>query len=109
RRSSDLVQGIEATTIRVEVNVSSGTKYFIVGIADNVVRENLQRIEASIAYIGYKMPRQKIVVNLSPADIPKEGSAYDLSIAVGILAASDQISLDAFSDFMILGELSLDG
>lgn len=103
------VQGIEATTIRVEVNVSSGTKYFIVGLPDNAVRESLQRIEAAIAYIGYKMPRQKIVVNLSPADIPKEGSAYDLSIAVGILAASDQISLDAFSDFMILGELSLDG
>src|SRR5699024_10130182 len=103
------VQGIEATTIRVEVNVSSGTKYFIVGLPDNAVRESLQRIEAAIAYIGYKMPRQKIVVNLSPADIPKEGSAYDLSIAVGILAASDQISLDALSDFMLLGELSLDG
>lgn len=103
------VQGIEATTIRVEVNISAGTKYFIVGLPDNAVRESLQRIEAAVSQAGFRMPRQKIVVNLSPADIPKVGSSYDLSIAIGILCASGQLALGSFADFMILGELSLDG
>lgn len=103
------VQGIEATTIRVEVNVSAGTKYFIVGLPDNAVRESLQRIEAAVSQVGFRMPRQKIVVNLSPADIPKVGSSYDLSIAIGILCASGQLLLGSFADFMLLGELSLDG
>lgn len=86
------VYGIEATTITVEVNVSTGTKYYIVGLPDNAVKESLQRIESAIMSIGYRMPRQKVVVNLAPADIRKEGSSYDLSIAIGILAASNQIN-----------------
>lgn len=89
------VYGIEATTITVEVNITTGTKYYIVGLPDNAVKESLQRIESAIMAIGYRMPRQKIVINLAPADIRKEGSAYDLSMAIGILAASGQLISDS--------------
>lgn len=106
---SSAVYGIEASTITVEVNVSTGTKYYIVGLPDNAIKESLQRIESAILSIGCRMPRQKIVVNLAPADIRKEGSAYDLAIAIGILAGSAQILEDKLSDYIILGELSLDG
>lgn len=103
------VYGIEATTITVEVNITTGTKYYIVGLPDNAVKESLQRIESAIMAIGLRMPRQKIVINLAPADIRKEGSAYDLSMAIGILAASNQIKNDNLESYVILGELSLDG
>ncbi|WP_164110920.1 MULTISPECIES: YifB family Mg chelatase-like AAA ATPase [Sphingobacterium] len=106
---SSAVYGIEASTITVEVNVSTGTKYYIVGLPDNAIKESLQRIESAILSIGYRMPRQKIVVNLAPADIRKEGSAYDLAIAIGILAGSAQILDDRLTNYIILGELSLDG
>lgn len=106
---SSAVYGIEATTITVEVNVSTGTRYYIVGLPDNAIKESLQRIESAILSIGYRMPRQKIVVNLAPADIRKEGSAYDLAIAIGILAGSSQILEGQLGDYIILGELSLDG
>jgi len=103
------VYGIEATSITVEVNITTGTKYQIVGLPDNTVKESLQRIESAIMAIGLRMPRQKIIINLAPADIRKEGSAYDLSMAIGILAASSQISKDSLEKYVILGELSLDG
>ena len=103
------VIGVDAMTITIEVHVGSGQKYFMVGLPDNAVKEGFQRIESSLKNCGYKMPRQKIVVNLAPADIRKEGSAYDLSIAAGILAASGQIDSDTMSDYVIMGELSLDG
>lgn len=103
------VYGIEATTITVEVNITTGTKYYIVGLPDNAVKESLQRIESAIMSNGFRMPRQKIVVNLAPADIRKEGSSYDLSMAVGILAASSQLSNKTLEEYIILGELSLDG
>ena len=106
---SSAVYGIESSVITVEVNVSTGTKYHIVGLPDNTVKESWQRIESAIASIGLRMPRQKIVVNLAPADIRKEGSAYDVSIAIGILAASGQIHSDMLDKYIILGELSLDG
>lgn len=106
---SSAVYGIEASIITVEVNVSTGTKYHIVGLPDNAVKESLQRIESAIMAIGLRMPRQKIVVNLAPADIRKEGSAYDVSIAVGILAGSGQIISEVLDRYIILGELSLDG
>jgi len=106
---SSAVYGIEATTITVEVNISTGTKYYIVGLPDNAVKESLQRIESAIGASGYKMPRQKIVVNLAPADIRKEGSSYDLAIATAILAASGQLTHDRMNHYVILGELSLDG
>lgn len=106
---SSAVYGIEASIITVEVNVSTGTKYHIVGLPDNAVKESWQRIESAITSIGLRMPRQKIVVNLAPANIRKEGSAYDVSIAVGILAGSGQIINDLLDRYIILGELSLDG
>jgi magnesium chelatase family protein len=83
--------------------------YHMVGLPDNAVREGFQRIESAIKNVGYKMPRQKIVINLAPADVRKEGSAYDLPIALGILAASGQIPADSFDQYIMLGELSLDG
>ena len=103
------VYGIEATTITTEVNISSGTKYHIVGLPDNAVKESMLRVEAAITTSGYRMPRQKIVVNLAPADIRKEGSSYDLAIAIGILAASGQVSVELLEKYVILGEVSLDG
>jgi magnesium chelatase family protein len=103
------VSGVNALTITIEVSVGSGNKYHIVGLPDNAVKESLKRIESAIQSSGFKMPRQKIVVNLSPADIRKEGTAYDLPIAIGILAASGQIPSEKVSDYMLAGELSLDG
>uniref|UniRef100_UPI0039835350 YifB family Mg chelatase-like AAA ATPase n=1 Tax=Daejeonella sp. TaxID=2805397 RepID=UPI0039835350 len=103
------VFGIEAITITMEVNMSGGTKYFIVGLPDNAVRESLFRIESALNNSGYKMPRRKIVVNLAPADIRKEGSSYDLPIAMGILAESSQITREKLKEFLIMGEVSLDG
>ena len=103
------IYGIDATTITVETNVDKGTGYYIVGLPDNAVRESSHRISAALQNIGYKNPRQKIIINMAPADIRKEGSAYDLTIAMGILAASKQIKADNISDYIIMGELSLDG
>lgn len=103
------VFGIESTTISIEVSITPGVHYFIVGLPDNAVKESMQRVESAILQSGYKMPRQKILVNLSPADIRKEGTSFDLAIAIGILAASEQIPKDALHDFILLGELGLDG
>ncbi|SMO60305.1 YifB family Mg chelatase-like AAA ATPase [Solitalea koreensis] len=104
------VYGVQAITITVEVNVSGGTKYFIVGLPDNAVKESYQRIEAALKNTEFHMPRMKIVVNMAPADIKKEGSAYDLTIATGILAASGQIvEPELVGKYIIMGELSLDG
>src|SRR4028119_1543140 len=86
------VYGVEAITITVEVNwMATGKDYTIVGLPDNAVKESLQRVESTIKTIGYTMPRTRIVVNLAPADIKKSGTAFDLPIALGILAASEQI------------------
>ncbi|MFM6976031.1 MAG: YifB family Mg chelatase-like AAA ATPase [Sphingobacteriaceae bacterium] len=106
---SSAVYGIEATGITIEVNISPGVKYYIVGLPDNAVKESLHRVESAIQSSGYRMPRQKIVVNLAPADIRKEGSAYDLAIAIGILAASGQLAEEQLNHYLIMGELSLDG
>ncbi len=103
------VHGINACTITVEVIVSTGLHYYIVGLPDNAVKESLRRIESAINSCQLHMPRQKIVVNLAPADIRKEGSSYDLSIAIGILASSGQITNIRLENYLILGELSLDG
>ncbi len=103
------VYGIEATTITIEVNISSGTRYYIVGLPDNAIKESFHRVESAIKTSGFHMPRQKIVVNLAPADIRKEGSSYDLGIAVGILAASNQLNPELLDQYLVLGELSLDG
>ncbi len=104
------VYGVEAITITVEVNVTEGLHTFIVGLADNAVKESIQRIESAIKSNGYYMPRTKVVVNLAPASIRKYGSAFDLPIAMGILAGSEQIpDPSLLKDYVIMGELGLDG
>ncbi|MGN6180154.1 MAG: YifB family Mg chelatase-like AAA ATPase [Mucilaginibacter sp.] len=103
------VYGIQAITITVEVNILAGTKYFIVGLPDNAVKESYFRIESALKNCGYRMPRQQVVVNMAPADIRKEGSAYDLTIATAILAASGQMEAEDLDKYLIMGELSLDG
>ena len=104
------VEGVNAITITIEVDILDGMKYFIVGLPDNAVKESLQRVESAIKNNGYKMPRTKLLVNLAPADIRKTGSAFDLPIAIGTLAASGQLTqIDALDKFIIMGELSLDG
>lgn len=104
------VYGVEAMTITIEVDIGgSSPHYFTVGLPDSAVREAIMRVESALTNSGFRMPRQKIVINLSPADIRKEGSAYDLPIAIGILAASSQINTDKIGSYLIMGELSLDG
>lgn len=103
------VYGIQAITITVEVNIAAGTKYFVVGLPDVAIKESYFRIESALKNCGYRMPRQQVVVNMAPADIKKEGSSYDLTIAVGVLAASGQIEAEELDKYLIMGELSLDG
>ncbi len=103
------VFGVEATTITVEVNVDSGIGYHLVGLPDNAIKESNFRIAAALQNNGYKIPGKKIIINMSPADLRKEGSAYDLTLAMGILTASKQIVAEDLEDFLIMGELSLDG
>ncbi len=104
------VYGVEAISITIEVNVSNGQNYFIVGLPDSAVKESLQRVESAIKTNNLYMPRTKLVINLAPADIKKSGSAFDLPIAIGVLGASEQIEApERLSDYVIMGELSLDG
>ena len=104
------VYGVDAITITVEVNVTEGLHTFVVGLADSAVKESIQRIESAVKSNGYHMPRTKIVVNLAPAGIRKYGSAFDLPIALAILAASEQLSCrELLKDYVIIGELGLDG
>ncbi len=104
------VYGVEAITITVEVNVLKGTKTFIVGLPDGAVKESIQRVESTIKSNGYYMPRTKLIISLAPADIKKSGSAFDLAIAMGTLAASDQLqNPKKLTDYIIMGELNLDG
>jgi magnesium chelatase family protein len=103
------VYGISATTVTVETNINPGVNFLLVGLPDSAVKESQQRIDAALKNNGYKIPGKSIVINMAPADIRKEGSAYDLTIAVGILAASEQIRSDKVADYIIMGELSLDG
>ena len=103
------VFGVEATTIAVEANVDSGIGYHLVGLPDIAVKESSFRIAAALKNVGRNFPGKKITVNMAPADLRKEGSAYDLTFAMGILIASAQIRADSISDFVIMGELSLDG
>lgn len=103
------VFGVEATTITVEVNIDKGIGYHLVGLPDNAIKESSYRIAAALKNNGYKLPGKKITINMAPADLHKEGSAYDLTFALGILTASDQIKAKNISDYLIMGELSLDG
>lgn len=103
------VFGVTAHLITIEINVSQGTKCFLVGLPDSTIKESIQRVESAIKHFGYFFPRKKVVINLAPADIRKEGSAYDLPIALAILHASEQLYLPLIEEFVIMGELSLDG
>lgn len=104
------VYGVEAMTITIEVDLAQGsTGYFIVGLPDNAVKESIERILSAIKNIGFERPRTKVVVNMAPADIKKAGSAYDLPIALGMLAATGQIPAEQLHEYIIMGELSLDG
>ena len=103
------VQGIDAMKITIETDVSQGIKFFLVGLPDNAIKESQQRIESALRLNGYKWPRKKIVINMAPADLRKEGAAYDLPLAIAILAASQQIAVDKLNHFLLMGELSLDG
>jgi len=103
------VQGINATIVTIEVNVSKGIKYFLVGLPDNAVKESHERIASALQYMGQQMPRKQIVINMAPADIRKEGSAYDLALAIGMLAGDEKIKYEELEKYVIMGELSLDG
>lgn len=103
------VQGIDATLITIEVNSSRGCMFYLVGLPDSAVKESHQRIISALQVNGYKMPTTNIVVNMAPADIRKEGSAYDLPLAIGLLGANETISSEKFSRYLLMGELSLDG
>jgi len=104
------VYGVEAISITIEVNVSNGQGYNIVGLPDSSVKESLQRIESAIKTNDLHMPRTKIVVNLAPADIKKSGAAFDLPIALGVLGASEQLEQpERLANYVMMGELSLDG
>lgn len=103
------IHGVSAQVITIEVNVDQGVGYHLVGLPDNAIKESSYRISAALKNVGYKLPGKKITINMAPADLRKEGSAYDLSIAVGILAASDQIVAAEIGRYVIMGELSLDG
>lgn len=103
------VYGIEARTITVETNIGKGIRFALVGLPDNAVKESHQRIDAALNNNGYKIPGKGITINMAPADMRKEGSAYDLTLAMGLLGASEQMPHEALADYVIMGELSLDG
>lgn len=103
------VQGISATIITIEVNCTKGIQFFLVGLPDVAVRESHERIISALQVSGYKFPRNRIVINMAPADIRKEGSSYDLPLAIGILAAAEELDASRLDQFLMMGELSLDG
>ncbi|MHA7609111.1 YifB family Mg chelatase-like AAA ATPase [Elizabethkingia meningoseptica] len=103
------IHGISAREITVEVNIDKGVGYHLVGLPDNAIKESSHRISAALKNVGYKLPGKRITINMAPADLRKEGSAYDLTIALGILAANNSIKAEELDRYIIMGELSLDG
>lgn len=103
------IQGINAIEVTIEVNVTTGIRFMLVGLPDNAVKESHERIYSALQYNGLNIPRKQVVVNMAPADIRKEGSAYDLPLAIGILAAAEVIKMDDEPKYMMMGELSLEG
>ena len=106
---SSTLYGLSAITITIEVYLGSGINFFLVGLPDNAVKESHQRIKAAFKSNKLKFPGREITINMAPADLKKEGSVFDLPIAIGILAVSKQITTDSLSEYIIVGELSLDG
>ena len=109
RTFASSVNGIDAVTVTIEVNVSRGIRFFLVGLPDIAVKESQQRIESAIRLLGFHWPGKQVVINMAPADIRKEGSAYDLPLAIGILAADEKIARSEIESYIMMGELSLDG
>lgn len=103
------VQGINAIVVTIEVNVSNGVKFFLVGLPDDAVKESHERIASALDHNGLRLPHKQTIINMAPADIKKEGSAYDLPIAIGMLAANGVVNADEIGKYIIMGELSLDG
>ena len=106
---SGAVTGIHALPVTLEVNILSGAKFIIVGLPDNAIKESQQRVDSALRQIGSRIPGKRIIINLAPADVKKEGSAYDLPLAIGILAANEELPLPDLRDYVFTGELSLDG
>ena len=106
---SAAVMGLEATTITIEVNLTRGVMFRLSGLADTAVKESYDRIRAAMGNIGFKPPTADITINLSPADIRKEGTGYDLPLAIGILAAHGKVDAGKLNEYMLVGELGLDG
>ncbi|MGL4806626.1 MAG: YifB family Mg chelatase-like AAA ATPase [Bacteroidales bacterium] len=103
------VHGVDATVVTIEVNCTQGVKFFLVGLPDNSVKESHERIVSALQVNGIKFPRKQIVINMAPADIKKEGAAYDLPLGIGIMAAAELIKSDKLTEYMMMGELSLNG
>lgn len=103
------VHGVNAIRITIETNMVPGSNFYMVGLPDNAVKESQRRVEAAVRNNGFRIPGKKITINLAPADIRKEGSAYDLPIAIGIIAAGEQMQTTLLESFILMGELSLDG
>lgn len=109
RTFSSAVAGIDAVTVTIEVNVSQGIRFFLVGLPDSAVKESQQRIESALRSLGFHWPGRQVVINMAPADIRKEGSSYDMPLAIGILAADGKIEVSELENYVMVGELSLDG
>ena len=103
------VTGLEAVTVTIEVNIVRGTNLHFSGLADVSVRESIDRIRAAMSNTGYKFPSADITINMAPADLKKEGSGYDLPLAVAILAAENKVNTTLLGDYMLVGEIGLDG
>ena len=103
------VNGLEVTTVTVEVSLNTGVMYHLTGLGDEAVKESRNRIAAAMQYSGYKFPIADITINLAPANLRKEGSSFDLPLAIGILGANGNIPEDHLKEYMMVGELSLDG
>lgn len=103
------IYGVSAAIITIEVNMIQGSNFFLVGLPDNAIKESQFRIESTLKSCGFEMPQRKIIINMAPADLKKEGSAYDLALAVGILAATGQRQFGDLNSYLLMGELALDG
>ena len=106
---SAAVFGIEAVPVTIEVDVTRGVRYMLVGLPDAAVRESQQRIESAFRSVGLRWPGRQVIINMAPADIRKEGSSYDLPLAVGIISAAEMVSGKRIEGMLLTGELSLDG
>lgn len=109
RTFASAVTGIDAEIVTIEVNVSRGIRFFLVGLPDIAVKESQQRIESAIRLLGFHWPGKQVLINMAPADIRKEGSSYDLPLAIGILQADEKIARNESESYIMMGELSLDG